>query len=66
MDGYEVASELRAREGIKAVVILALTGYGQPEDRDRAKAAGFNDHLTKPVEPAVLMAALKTHLMASR
>jgi signal transduction histidine kinase/ActR/RegA family two-component response regulator len=61
MDGYQVARELRAREPTKSTVIVALTGYGQPEDRARSDAAGFTDHLTKPVNPESLMAVLKAH-----
>ncbi len=49
LDGYEVASRVRAGLG-GGVLLVALTGYGQPEDRERAADAGFDDHLTKPVE----------------
>ena len=52
MDGYEVASRLRAA-GIKSALI-ALTGYGQKEDIERALNAGCNAHLAKPVEFAKL------------
>ena len=62
IDGYQVVRELRAREATKSAIIVALTGYGQPSDRQRAKAAGFDDHLTKPIDSSVLMALLKTHL----
>jgi signal transduction histidine kinase/CheY-like chemotaxis protein len=48
MNGYEVARAIRASLGDE-VVLAALTGYGQPEDRARALAAGFDVHLTKPV-----------------
>jgi CheY-like chemotaxis protein/anti-sigma regulatory factor (Ser/Thr protein kinase) len=54
MDGYEVARQLRARNDLGALRIIALTGYGQPEDRRRSIAAGFNDHLVKPVTPQAL------------
>jgi CheY-like chemotaxis protein len=50
MDGYEVARRLRADGNGRDVVLVALTGYGQPEDRVRALEAGFDDHLIKPVE----------------
>jgi predicted ATPase/signal transduction histidine kinase len=50
MDGYEVARQLLSR-GDRAPRLFALTGYGQQEDRQRAMAAGFNDHLVKPVTP---------------
>ena len=49
MDGYEVAHRLRQRVDTRAVALVALTGYGQREDRERALAAGFDDHLVKPV-----------------
>ena len=48
MDGYEVAQNLRA--GGKSIRIAALTGYGQEEDRQKAREAGFDAHFTKPVE----------------
>ena len=47
-DGYEVARQIRAALG-SAISLIALTGYGQPDDRARALAAGFDAHLTKPV-----------------
>jgi CheY-like chemotaxis protein len=62
MDGYAVARELRARERTKSTIIIALTGYGQPEDRNRAEAVGFTDHLTKPFTPDMLSTVLKQHL----
>ena len=49
MDGYEVAQRIRELPGLQ-VRLIALTGYGQPEDRERALRAGFDDHLVKPVE----------------
>jgi signal transduction histidine kinase/CheY-like chemotaxis protein len=52
-DGYEVARQVRSARG-HGVVLIALTGYGQPEDRERAEAAGFDLHLVKPVDPAQL------------
>lgn len=50
LDGYRVASRIRADLGSK-VVLIAITGWGRPEDRDRAREAGFNHHLTKPIDP---------------
>jgi signal transduction histidine kinase/CheY-like chemotaxis protein len=49
MDGYEVARRMRADECGRDVVLIALTGYGFPEDRERSRAAGFDSHLVKPV-----------------
>jgi CheY-like chemotaxis protein len=54
MDGHEVARRLRQQPGLEKVILVALTGYGQPEDRLRSQAAGFTHHLTKPVDPKLL------------
>jgi PAS domain S-box-containing protein len=50
MDGYEVASRLRATPGLERVRLIALTGYGQEADRRRSSLAGFDHHLVKPVD----------------
>ena len=50
MNGYEAARALRAREGGGAMMLVAVTGWGQDEDRKRAFEAGFDHHLTKPAE----------------
>ena len=57
LDGYELARRLRAQLG-SGVRLVALTGYGQPEDRERAYAAGFDLHLVKPVDRELLTRAL--------
>jgi CheY-like chemotaxis protein len=54
MDGYEVAAALRARPETASAVLVAMTGYGQEEDRRRSGEAGFAHHLVKPVDPAAL------------
>ena len=54
MSGYEVAKALRADPECQGIVIIALTGYGQAEDRRRSAEAGFHFHLTKPPDPAAL------------
>jgi PAS domain S-box-containing protein len=54
MDGYEVARRVRLEPILDQVVVAALTGYGQKEDRQRAIAAGFDYHLVKPVNAEVL------------
>jgi signal transduction histidine kinase len=51
LDGYEVARRLRASPGGRRMGLVALTGYGQPEDQRKAFDAGFDAHLTKPVAP---------------
>jgi PAS domain S-box-containing protein len=58
MDGYELAARLRAEPRIAAVQLIALTGYGQPGDRQRSHDAGFAAHLVKPVSIDVLVAAI--------
>jgi CheY-like chemotaxis protein/nitrogen-specific signal transduction histidine kinase len=58
MNGYEVARRLRALPGFGEVRLIALTGYGQAGDQARARAAGFDDHLMKPVEWLELKRAL--------
>lgn len=50
MDGYEVARRLRREYGARAPVLVAVTGFGQECDRDRAKAAGFDHHVVKPLD----------------
>ncbi|HET8713241.1 MAG TPA: ATP-binding protein [Gemmatimonadales bacterium] len=50
MDGYEVARRMRARPEGRDVVLIALTGWGQEADRRRARSAGFDHHLTKPID----------------
>lgn len=55
LDGYEVARRLRQMTGVKEALLLALTGYGQREDRQNAEAAGFNHHFVKPADPMVLL-----------
>ncbi len=50
LDGYEVARQVRAALG-QGVLLIALTGYGQPQDRQQALEAGFDRHLVKPVDP---------------
>ena len=54
MDGYELARRLRA-EGLAGTLLVSVTGYGQEEDRRRAQEAGFDHHLTKPVDPDTLL-----------
>jgi CheY-like chemotaxis protein len=49
LDGYQVARTLR-QEGFHDTIIIALSGYGQEEDRRRSREAGMNHHLTKPVD----------------
>jgi len=50
MDGYEVARRLRGEPAFANAMIIALSGYGQDEDRRRSREAGFDHHLVKPVK----------------
>jgi CheY-like chemotaxis protein len=59
VDGYRVAETLRARPGGKALLLVAISGYGQPEDRQRSHAVGFDHHLVKPIDCDVLLALMR-------
>jgi signal transduction histidine kinase/CheY-like chemotaxis protein len=60
MDGYEVAQQLRALSSGRPLDLIAITGYGQPADRERALKSGFSDHFVKPVSVTdILQAVLK-------
>jgi PAS domain S-box-containing protein len=61
LDGYEVVRAIAARPWARSTLLVALTGWGQEGDRERAKAAGFHVHLTKPVDPDVLRELLATN-----
>ncbi|HVX90426.1 MAG TPA: response regulator [Candidatus Paceibacterota bacterium] len=63
INGYEVASKLRSELSYHPLII-ALTGYGQYEDRERAREAGFDHHLTKPVGLRDIETVLTTRQMA--
>ncbi|GAB6196806.1 ATP-binding protein [Lysobacter xanthus] len=58
MDGYALARRLRADSRTAPARLIALTGWGRAEDRERARQAGFDAHMTKPVDPAAVQAAL--------
>jgi CheY-like chemotaxis protein len=58
IDGYEVAYRIRQQDVLRDVVLIAMTGYGQPEDRQRSLAVGFDHHLVKPAEFAELQGIL--------
>ncbi len=59
-DGCALARALRSKLGLKAPVLVALSGYGQASDRERSEAAGFSAHLVKPVDATKLLATLDT------
>jgi CheY-like chemotaxis protein len=59
-NGYDVAKILRKQERFKNTKVIALTGYGQAGDRERALEAGFDYHLVKPIEIEKLTSLFKT------
>ena len=58
MDGYQIAEQLRREEFGKDLLLIAVTGYGREEDRQRALSAGFDHFMTKPVDHAALQALM--------
>ena len=59
LNGYELCRRLRAEPWGSGMLLIACTGWGQQEDRERARAAGFDAHLVKPVEPGALLRLLE-------
>jgi CheY-like chemotaxis protein len=57
-NGYEVARHIRATPAGKDVLLIAITGWAQDSDKSAARAAGFDHHLTKPIEPDTLIGLL--------
>jgi CheY-like chemotaxis protein/two-component sensor histidine kinase len=66
LDGYEVARRIRAEPWGKAAVLIALTGWGQDEDRRRSREVGFDSHLVKPLDPDALSSLLQRLPHAAR
>ncbi len=58
MTGYELARHLRAMPQFAGAAMIALTGYGQPQDKENARRAGFDQHVAKPAEPARILGLL--------
>jgi PAS domain S-box-containing protein len=58
LDGYQLAAAARADPGTRGIVLVAVTGYGQPEDRRQAADAGFDEHIVKPITPEALRRAM--------
>lgn len=66
MSGFDVARELRRHSEMAGVPLVALTGWGQAEDRRQTKEAGFDHHLTKPTAPADLHRLLREYATEER
>jgi two-component system CheB/CheR fusion protein len=64
LDGYEVAQRLRKQPEFSRALLVAVTGYGQEEDRRRSREAGFNHHLVKPITPEALHSLLSVPAIA--
>jgi len=58
LNGYEACRRIREQAGGESVVLIALTGWGQDDDRRRSHSAGFDHHMVKPVDPVTLMELL--------
>ena len=65
MDGYQLAERLRAQPETAQTVLVAITGYGQPKDRERVLAAGIGHHLVKPVDMTALVRILEASAAAA-
>lgn len=61
LDGYEAAQAMRLAQGAHPLLLIALTGWGQGEDRRRSQEAGFDHHLVKPISPRTIHALLVEH-----
>jgi CheY-like chemotaxis protein len=59
MNGYELAEALRMLPGYEAVPMVAVTGYSMFDDRSRSLNAGFNEHVTKPIDPRAFLALIE-------
>ena len=62
INGYDVARIARNEDWGRSAYMIALTGWGQAEDKERARMAGFDRHLTKPVDPDLVEEILKQHM----
>ncbi|HZT78334.1 MAG TPA: response regulator [Vicinamibacterales bacterium] len=60
LDGYQLARTLRETEECRDTFLVAITGYGRPEDSARAREVGFDVHLVKPVQPERLAHVIRT------
>jgi CheY-like chemotaxis protein len=66
LNGYETAQRIRQLDGGRDTLLVALTGWGQEEDRRRSREAGFDHHLVKPVDPDALEQLLQQHTAGRR
>jgi CheY-like chemotaxis protein len=59
MNGYQLAREMRGLPGYETVPMVAVTGYSMFDDKERSTKAGFNAHMTKPIDPRALLELIK-------
>jgi CheY-like chemotaxis protein len=60
LDGYEIARTLRQAPQLRSSLLVAVSGYGESADREKARVAGFSHHLTKPADPLALADLIAT------
>ena len=60
LDGYDVASEIRRQEQLKSIYLIALSGFGRLEDKEKSKSVGFDEHFTKPTDFDALIELINT------
>ncbi len=65
IDGYELGRQIRHQEGERKTLLIALTGFGQTEDRRRSRDIGFDHHLVKPVDPVALQQLIARSLFSA-
>jgi CheY-like chemotaxis protein len=65
MSGIDVARHIRSTRAIQGVTLIAITGWGQPQDRARTAEAGFDFHFTKPVDASQLQRAINSAFAAA-
>ena len=65
-NGYEVARAARSEDWGRSAYLIALTGWGQAEDKERARIAGFDRHLTKPADPDLVEEILQGYLVGKQ
>jgi CheY-like chemotaxis protein len=66
LDGYGLLERVRADRDLDDVVVIALTAYSMPDDRKRVREAGFDGHLTKPIEPERVVGQVEAFVAAGR
>jgi CheY-like chemotaxis protein len=64
LDGYQVLAQLRSNPGHQGLIVVALTAFSMPNDRQQVLTAGFDGYLSKPIEPEAFVAQIEAHLPA--